>query len=150
MKSDLVSVYLATDYVVFDEKSVVVRVGQRSRSVDALLARWQAKSGAFVTAWNAFGRAESAGTNALRDRDLKRYLIGKGFAPPLWRGRGRTGEWPPESNFLAFGMSRAQAASIAWFVPAKCYRLCIFGHAAELIMLRWLRLEEGTKSAGAR
>jgi hypothetical protein len=139
MKSDLVSVYLATDYVVFDRrKSVAVRVGQRSRSVDALLARWQAKTGAFITAWNAFGRAESVGTNALRDRVLKRYLIGNGFACLSGEGRGRTGEWPPEPSLLAFGMSRAQAASIGRRFRQNAIVYVPLGMPAELITLRWL------------
>jgi hypothetical protein len=72
----------------------------------------KAKSGAFITAWNPFSKSLSAGANPYWDRELKDYLSARGFAYFAGEGRGRTGEWAPESSILAFGMSRAQAASI--------------------------------------
>lgn len=139
MPSDLVYAYLATDYVVFDgRKSVMVRVGQRSTSVDALLARWQAKTGAFITAWNPFGRVEDVGRNVLKNRDLKRHLIGKGFTCLSGEGRGRLGDWPPEASFFALSMSRPQAASVGRRLRQNAIVFVARGAPAELIMLRWL------------
>jgi hypothetical protein len=113
MPSNLVLAYLATDYLAFDKgRAVPVRVGQRSLLVDALLAKMNARSGALITAWNPFGKSQSAGVNACRDRELKGYLNAHGFAFLPGEGRGRIGEWPPELSLLAFDMSRPQAASI--------------------------------------
>src|ERR1039458_10401122 len=112
MQSGLVSAYRETDYVAHGNgRAVVVRIGHHSLVVDGLLTRMKAKSGAFITAWNPFSKSLSAGANAYWDRELKRYLRARGFAYFAGEGRGGTGEWPPESSILAFGMSRAQAAS---------------------------------------
>jgi hypothetical protein len=58
MDQILVDAYRATDYVVSDRcNEVVVRIGERSHQVDALLARFGARSGVFITAWNPFSRS---------------------------------------------------------------------------------------------
>ncbi len=64
MQSGLVSAYRATDYVTHDSRRVVaIQVGRHSLVVDRLLAGMHAASGAFITAWNPFGKALSVRAN---------------------------------------------------------------------------------------
>lgn len=52
--------YVATSYVVMDRgKEVTLRIGHRSPVVDALLGRYQARTGVFVTAFNPLSRMRS-------------------------------------------------------------------------------------------
>jgi hypothetical protein len=140
MQSVLVSAYRATDYVAQGHGcTAVVRVGQQSLVVDALLARMHVRSGAFITAWNPFSKSLSVGTNEYRDRELKRYLNVHGFAFVEGEGRGTTEEWPPESSVLAFGISRTRACAIGRRYQQNAVVFVQRGRPAELVMLRWLR-----------
>jgi len=140
MQSDLVSAYKATDYVARNNGGVVViRVGHHSLAVDRLLARMGARNGAFITAWNPFGKGLSFEANEHWDRELKRYLSVHGFAVIEGEGRGRIGEWPPESSILAFEISRAEASAIGRRFRQNAVVYVRRGRPAELVMLRWVR-----------
>jgi len=137
--SDLILAYRATDYVAFnDSRTFLVRVGHHSLVIDGLLVRMKTRSGAFITAWNPFSKSQSAGANAYWDRELKRHLSARGLAFLAGEGRGQIGEWPPESSIFAFGMSRAQAASIGRRFRQNAIVYVSWGRPAELVMLRWL------------
>jgi uncharacterized protein DUF3293 len=139
MPSNLVLAYRATDYVAFsDGRTFSIRVGRHSLVVDGLLTRMRTRSGAFITAWNPFSKRQSAGVNAHLDRELKACLSARGVAFLVGEGRGQVGEWPPEPSILAFGMSRAQAASIGRRYRQNAIVYVPLGRPAELVMLRWL------------
>jgi hypothetical protein len=139
MPSDLVVAYRATDYVAFnDSRAFLIRVGRHSLVIDGLLTRMKTRSGAFITAWNPFSKSQSTGANAYWDRELKSYLRARGLAFLAGEGRGQIGEWPPEPSVFAFGMSRAQAASIGRRFRQNAILYVSLGRPAELVMLRWL------------
>lgn len=139
MPSDLVLAYRATDYVAFDNsRAFLIRIGRHSLVVDGLLAKMNVRSGAFITAWNPFSKGQSVGANACWDRKLKSDLNARGFAFLAGEGRGEIGEWPPEPSIFAFGMSRAQAASIGRRFRQNAIVYVSLGRPAELVMLRWL------------
>jgi hypothetical protein len=139
MQSGLVFAYRSTDYVAYtDSRAFLIRIGHHSLAIDGLLTKMKAKSGVFITAWNPFSKIRSAGANAYWDRQLKVYMSARGFAYFAGEGRGKTGEWPPESSILAFGMSRAQAASMGRRFRQNAVVYVPLGRPAELVMLRWL------------
>ena len=140
MESALVSAYRETDYVAHDGgRVVVVRIGHRSMVVDGLLARMRARNGAFITAWNPFSKRLSLGANEYWNRELKRYLIVRGFSFVDGEGRGRAGEWPPEPSIFAFGISRTEASAIGRRYRQNAIVYVPLGRPAELVMLRWVR-----------
>ena len=122
MQLGLVSAYRETDYVARGNgRLAVIRIGQQSMAVDGLLARMHARNGAFITAWNPFSKSLSLGANEYWNRELKRYLIVRGFTFVEGEGRGRAGEWPPEPSILALGISRTEASAIELnSSPASC------------------------------
>jgi Protein of unknown function (DUF3293) len=112
--------------------------------VDALLTRMGARTGAFITAWNPFSKSQSVGTNALRDRELRRYLTANGFAFLTGEGRGQAGDWPSEDSVFALAMSRTRAACVGRRFLQNAIVYVPLGRPAELIMLRWM----GQREAG--
>ena len=139
MRSDLVSAYLATDYVAFSEgRAVPIQAGKHSLAVDRLLVRMSARSGAFITAWNPFSKSRSVGANAYWDRELRSCLSTQGFAFLAGEGRGQIEEWPAEASLFAFGISRARAAAIGRRFRQNAIVYVPLGRPAQLMMLRWL------------
>jgi hypothetical protein len=139
MKSGLLSAYRETDYVAHrNGRAVVVRIGRQSLVVDGLLASMHARNGAFITAWNPFSKSQSLGANEYWYRELKRYLIVRGFTFCEGEGRGRTGEWPPESSIFVFGISRTEASAIGRRYRQNAIVYVPLGRPAELVMLRWV------------
>jgi hypothetical protein len=118
---------------------VVIRIGHHSLIADRLLATMHAGNGAFITAWNPFGKELSLEANEHWDCELKRYLRVRGFAFIEGEGRGRTGKWPPEPSVLAFGISRTEASVIGRRYRQNAVVYVPRGRPAELVMLRWVR-----------
>lgn len=140
MQSDLVSAYKATDYVAHAAGWVVaIRIGYHSEIVDKMLARMNVSKGAFITAWNPFGKGLSVEANKHWDRSLKRYLSVRGVEFVEGEGRGTTGEWPPEPSVLAFGISCTEASAIGRRYRQNAIVYVRKGRPAELVMLRWMR-----------
>jgi hypothetical protein len=139
MPSDLLAAYRDTNYMAFGHGRLFkIRVDRHSLAIDGLLFKMKVRSGAFITAWNPFSKSQSAGTNAYWDRELKKYLNASGVAFLGGEGRGDIGEWPPEPSVFAFGLSRAQAASIGRRFRQNAIVYVPSGRPAELVMLRWL------------
>ena len=140
MQSGLVLAYRATDYVAHSGSRVfIIRIGHHSLVIDGLFTRMNAKSGAFITAWNPFSKSLSLGASEFWNRDLKRYLIVRGFSFVDGEGRGRDGEWPPEPSIFAFGISRTEASAIGRRYRQNAIVYVRLGRPAELVMLRWVR-----------
>jgi hypothetical protein len=97
-----------------------------------------ARNGAFITAWNPFSKDRSLGTNESWNRELKRYLIARGFTFVEGEGRGRAGEWSPEPSVFAFGISRTEASAIGRRYRQNAIVYVPLGRPAELVMLRWV------------
>lgn len=79
---------------------LVLRIGERHRRLDRLLARRGVRDWAFVTAYNPRNRRLRAARNAQRLRTLRRALLGPSL---LWNGEGRAddGSWREASLFVA-------------------------------------------------
>ncbi len=111
---------------------VVVRVGRRSRSADAWMARHGAREAGFITAWNPMSRVMPARWNQAAQARLRRDLRGR----PVALGEGRLGSWREEMLLLAIPLRellrlarrhrqaavvllrRGHSAALIWTVPA--------------------------------
>jgi len=81
----------------------VLRVGRRSAAVDAVLARFGARQGVILTAWNPFGRRHPEGWN----RRLAARLAQASRRFPSVRADGALGRWAEEGLLLAGDPRRA-------------------------------------------
>jgi hypothetical protein len=131
------NVYAETDYVVrFDNRELVIRVGDRSASIERLLSRFKVRSAVFVTAWNPFGKAFSEAHNNNAQRRLIAALRRKTLAYLDGEGRGSVGDWPAERSVLVFGLERSKAAALGRSFRQNAVVFVRIGRPAELVPLR--------------
>ena len=102
LATSLVEAYRSTDFVVEDGETVI-RIGEPCPSLDALLDLHQASRAIVVTACNPFSEAIDPRANELRQKLLAHDLARAGIRTIASEGRDRTGQWPPEPGYLAFG-----------------------------------------------
>lgn len=76
---------------------VLVRVGRRSRSAEAWMARHGAREAGFITAWNPMSRVMPARWNETAQARLRRDLRGVHHAP----GEGALGRWREKMLMVA-------------------------------------------------
>lgn len=76
---------------------VLVRVGQRSASADAWMARHGAREAGFITAWNPMSRPMPARWNAAAEARLRRDAR----MAPTHLAEGKLGRWREEMLLVA-------------------------------------------------
>jgi len=109
----LYAAYLRTTYwVEARPEPIALRLGERSRALDRILAQHRVRSWAFVTAWNPQSQVLAPWRNAARDAELRQALgrAGYGWLPAL--GEGDDPGWTPEPSVLVLGMSGRDAARL--------------------------------------
>ena len=102
LATSLVDAYRSTDFVVEDGETVI-RIDEPCPSMNALLDLHQASRAIVVTACNPFSEAIDARANELRQQLLAHDLARAEIRTMTSEGRDRTGQWPPEPGYLAFG-----------------------------------------------
>jgi hypothetical protein len=106
----LSAAYTAARYRVFAAPPFVLRVGEPSAALDALLTSHAADTWAFVTACNPGSVRLSPDVNAERMNRLREMLTG--FACYPGESSGPAGEWA-EPSVLVVGISRSEAVQVA-------------------------------------
>src|SRR5262249_4779970 len=112
--AELLSAYVATDFVVFDGgEDWVLKVGVPSPQVDALLDRHGATRATIVTAFNPRSRVLPPEVNLARHRALRRLPDARGLSFLFGAGRDPGGEWIAETECIVFGVPLAEALDLA-------------------------------------
>jgi hypothetical protein len=110
---ELHSAYLRTTYWVEARPApIALRVGERSRALDRVLAQHRVCSWAFVTAWNPKSQVLTPWRNAARDAQLRQTLARDRFRWLPALGEGDDPGWTPEPSVLVLGMSVPDAVSL--------------------------------------
>jgi hypothetical protein len=110
---ELHAAYLQTTYwVEARPEPIALRVGERSRALDHVLAQRQVRSWAFVTAWNPKSQMLTPWRNAARDAQLRQTLARDGYRWLPALGEGDDPGWTPEPSVLVLGMSVLDAVSL--------------------------------------
>jgi hypothetical protein len=107
---NLHSAYTAARYRVFADPPFVLRVGEPSAELNALLASHAADTWAFVTACNPGSAPLSDEVNAGRMDRLREVLTA--FTTFPGESSDAAGDWA-EPSVLVVGMSRAEAVEVA-------------------------------------
>jgi putative PIN family toxin of toxin-antitoxin system len=111
LSEEVARAYRDADYAVL-EPPFVLRIGERSADLDALLARSGAPAAAFLTAVNPKSERKSAEENRAALAELEKALAGANYSRCPAEGRDPRGEWPPEPGFLVPGLPRFEAAAL--------------------------------------
>ena len=111
---ELHALYAATDFVVFDAgEEWVIKVGEISQRIDAVLDRFQATSASVISAWNPRSVLLSPAENAARHAELLTLLKSRKLDYLLGEGRDTTGDWIPEAECIVFGTSLEEGLDLA-------------------------------------
>ncbi len=134
MNKKLIEQYRDSDYIVFLEPELVLKVGEPSERLDRLLEVHGAASAAFVTAANPRSEKRSAAENAEAMGALDGILAAAGY--PRYPGEGRNAErsWR-EPSVLAIGIFRANAQALGRLFGQNAVVFIEKGKAPELLLL---------------
>ncbi len=98
-----------TDYIVHHQPPFVLRIGQPSPELDALLQAHGQGCAAFITAWNPMAQALPEAENRARQQALQQELSERGLQCIAGIGQHPANGWPGEESVLAMGL-QAEAA----------------------------------------
>jgi hypothetical protein len=135
MTPELRTAYEQALYVVYGSPELVLRVGEPSEALDALMDEEGAESAAFLTAANPRGELQPQRENELSSAALHQALADAGYSCLLGEGRDPKDEWPPEPSVLAIGISRHEAAVIGRSYEQNAFVFIERGKPAELVPL---------------
>lgn len=131
---ETIDAYRNADYVVFADRTVVMRIGQPSAELDALIKAEGATTAAFVTAANPRGEKRSDEENGVANAALQSFVAAAGY-PHFWgEGRDPFGGWA-EPSFLVIGIYRANAEALAQLFEQNALVFCEIGKPPELVIL---------------
>ena len=131
---ELLDAYRNAEYVVFADPHVVIRVGEPTPQVDALINAEGATTAAFVTAANPRGEKRSDMENGVANAALQNFVAAAGY-PHFWgEGRDPRGSWA-EPSFLVIGIYRANAEALGQLFEQNAIVFCELGKPPELIIL---------------
>ena len=133
--ADLIAAYLAADYVVFGEPELVLRIGEASAALDALLEAEGAQTAAYLTAANPQGRLAAQAENLLATTALLEAQREAGYACYAGEGRDPQREWPAEPSVLVVGISCAEAETLGRGYEQNAIVFLEKGKPPELVLL---------------
>ncbi len=118
------------------ESHFVIRIGEISEPLDALLRRHRQRSWAYITACNPRSVRLAADENAQRQAKLQACLRADGFV--IYSGKGVPAEpgWRPEDSFLVLGMTPEQALRVGAMFEQNAVVAGEAGTAAALLFCR--------------
>lgn len=102
LSSQLLIAYCETDYKI-PSQNLVLRLGEHSPELDALLEKHRAEDWCFITAWNPksnlLSTKENIELNKRLERDIRKFIYFSG------RGEGKlNSKWPQEESYLVLGI----------------------------------------------
>ena len=129
----LIAAYKNTRYHVFNT-GITICIDENNVLLDALLSKQDAKSWAYLTAYNPFSQTFTDEANDARHRLLLQSVAA--FSSFEGEGKGADESWPPEKSLLILGISKAQAIAIGNEYEQNAIVYGEAGQAAQLLLLR--------------
>jgi hypothetical protein len=112
ISSDTIQAYLETEYIVFGDAPMTLKVGEANPKLAALHQAHGVQSSGFVTACNPFSQDCGAQVNAARQAALARELERRGLVPIEGIGKHPTNNWPGEASYLVPGLTLEAAKEL--------------------------------------
>jgi hypothetical protein len=135
LSAQLLAAYEGADYVVLTKPELVLRIGEPSPRLDALLEGAGAGTAAFLTAANPNSEARSAKENAPGIAALDGMVAAAGYPRQRAEGRDPAGRWPAEPALLVLGIYLANAQALGRLFGQNAIVFIEKGGAPKLIIL---------------
>jgi hypothetical protein len=134
-RPDLRQAFEATHYRVSDDPhDFVIRIGQPSKQVQALLWDYSLPSAIFITAYNPQSQRRSPAENLAAQARLRQRLEDLHVTAVLeGAGMDPTGAWPAEPSFLALGLSLDEGIQLSKEFGQKAFVYVGAGKVPELV-----------------
>ena len=131
---ELIDAYENADYVVFTDPELVLRIGEPSPRLDALLEAEGATAAAYITAANPRGELKTEAENESAGAALDELLARSGY--PRYAGEGRDPERrrAAEPSVLVIGIYRANAQVLGRIFGQNAIVFVEKGKAPELLI----------------
>ena len=128
--------YHETDYCVFGEPPLVLRIGIASEALAGLYRKHGVECAAFVTACNPFSENIGKEANATKQAELKNELQRRSLVFYEGEGRHPDGGWPAEPSFLVMGFTLESAKSLGTRHEQNAVVWCGTDVVPQLVLLR--------------
>jgi hypothetical protein len=129
----LLAAYKNTRYHVFNT-GITICIDENNVLLNELLRKQDAKSWAYLTAYNPFSQTFTAEANDSRHRLLLQSVAA--FSSFEGEGKGADESWPPEKSLLILGITKVQAIAIGNEYEQNAIVYGEVGKAAQLLLLR--------------
>ena len=130
----LIKAYESADYFIFADPEFVLKIGEPSARLDALLEQEGATTAAFVTAANPRSKKKSAAQNASALSALDQLITASGYPWRAAEGREPDGSWAEPSR-LVIGIYRENAEALGRLFGQNAIVFVEKGAAPELVVL---------------
>jgi hypothetical protein len=107
-----VEAYLATEYRIWGEWPLVLRIGQPNADLAALYKSLATEGAAVITAWNPYSEPRPNAKNVAAQDQLIAELDRRSLRHQPGHGADANGNWPPEDSQLVLGIDLAAAATL--------------------------------------
>ena len=131
---DLLAAYENADYVVFGDPEIVLKIGEPSARLDALLDAEGATTAAFLTAANPRSEPRNPAENAAMLAKLDQIVASVGYPWRAAEGREPDGSWAEPSR-LVVGIWRENAETLGRLFKQNAIVWIERGKAPELLIL---------------
>ena len=135
LSDELLDAYRNADYVVFADPDMVLRVGEPSPRLDALLEAEGAATAAYITAANPGGERRPDARNAAGVAALEDLVATSGYPRLAGEGRDPEGRWAAEPSVLVIGIYREHAEALGRLFGQNAIVFVEKGAAPELVLL---------------
>ena len=135
MSPDLLAAYENADYTVLVEPELVLKIGEKSPRLDALMARAGAETAAYITAANPGGNQRPAAENRTANSVLGDLIAASGYPHFPGEGRDPDSHWAAEESFLVLGIYRDNAKLLGRLFGQNAVVFVEIGKAPELVVL---------------
>lgn len=98
---ETIQAYRETEFRVFSEISLVLRVSEKSDDLPALYKTHRSETCAFITACNPLGELLSAEQNSDLQKQLEEEIKFRGLAYIAGEGKHPVGDWPGNQVILS-------------------------------------------------
>jgi hypothetical protein len=136
INASTIRAYEETEYRVFGDKPMTLRIGVRNGLLDDLHRAHDVDCSAFITAANPHGALNSDADNDRRQATLADALKSVNVKFISGTGQHPSGHWPGEPSFLVLGMALETAKIIGVQHQQNAVVWCGDDAVPQLILLR--------------